>query len=117
MSKTPGGNKKTIGSIRSKAGMPAKAGRRKVYGKGSKHKTKHFGEGRGFSLDHDVKLSVAAAHRAPSGKALRDNLQIIHNLEREDHALGSDPFKWKRIRAHVRSGIVNSGDIKDRHFV
>jgi hypothetical protein len=117
MSKTPGGNKKTIGSIRAKAGMPAKAGRRKVYGKGSKHKTKHFGEGRGFSLDHDVKLSVAVAHRAPSGKALRDNLRIIHNLEREDHTLGSDPFKWKRIRAHVLSGIVNSGDIKDRHFV
>lgn len=56
MSKTPDGNKKTMGSIRAKAGMSAKAGRRKVYGKGSKHKTKHFGEGRGFSMDHDVKL-------------------------------------------------------------
>lgn len=116
MSKTPGGHKKTIGSIRAKAGMSAKAGRRKVYGKGSKRKTKHFGEGRGFSLDHGVKLSVAAAHRTPGGKVLRDDLQTIHNLEREDHTLGSDPFKWKRIRAHVRSGIVNSGDIKDRHF-
>lgn len=29
MAKTPGGNKKTLGSVRSKAGLPAKAGRRR----------------------------------------------------------------------------------------
>lgn len=29
MAKTPGGNKKTMGSVRAKAGLPAKAGRRR----------------------------------------------------------------------------------------
>jgi len=29
MAKTPGGNKKMLGSVRAKAGMPAKAGRRR----------------------------------------------------------------------------------------
>lgn len=116
MSKTPGGNKKTMGSIRAKAGMPAKAGRRKVYGKGSKHKTKHFGEGRGFIMDQNTSTKTELAHQPPSGKVLRDNLRVIHNLERTDTKLDSDPFKWGRIRAHVRAGIVNKADIVARHF-
>lgn len=37
MAKTPGGNKKTLGSIRSKAGLPAKAGRRRPAHLASEH--------------------------------------------------------------------------------
>lgn len=112
MTKTPGGNKKTIGSIRSKAGLPAKAGRRKLYSKGAKRKTKHFGEGRGFIMEHAVKES----HFPPAGVAKINGLRRISELQRNDTSLNSDVYCWERVKAHYIAGIVTSKDIQEKTF-
>ena len=114
MTKTPGGNKKTVGSIRAKANMPAKAGRRKLYGKNSKRKTKHFGGYDGFSMDYDVKHHPFGV---PTGVVRTRGMRDLDAAERADGNLGSDPFKWKRTKAHFLSGVITAKDVQEKSYI
>ena len=74
-------------------------------------KTKHFGRGNGFVMEHDVKPQVRSA---PMGHLRTSGLQKIDSLQRADTANLSDPFKWPRVRAHFLSGILTMGDLNEK---
>lgn len=102
--------KKSLGSVRAKAGLPAKAGRRKVYGHGSKPKQKTYGLGEGFIMkerqnnDENFHTQEEWSRIRSDAKRLAKDFQAISVIEKT-HKLVSDPFVFNRMRAHAKAGI------------
>lgn len=80
--------------------MPVKAGPKRIVAPGTKRKMKQYGEGKGFEIQQrDIVQAVP-----PSGTLLRERLNKVDQMERKAGS-NSDPFLFKRMRAHVRAGI------------
>lgn len=104
---------------RGKAGLPAKAGKRRpphiqrnadgdyIAAKSGQPRSAAPQPKPGFTMTHDVKPS--AVTRPPSGAALAHGLRKIDELARQWRASSSDPFAAKRLRTHFRLGLAELG--------
>jgi len=92
----------------------AKAGSRKVYGKGAKRKVKSFSDGtKRYCMPSMMKgekdltrteMEAITARRLAPSPTKTAALEQVTKLQR-NNGIGSDPFLYDRMRAHVRSGI------------
>lgn len=104
--KIKGSNKRTRGSIRAKAGLPAKAGKRKAYGPGITRKTKDWSAlGKGFQMTHDSPEIVVTP------EMVSDTLEYISGLKFHNT---TDMFARDRMVAHAKAGILTKEDLMPR---
>ena len=110
-------NSKTKASFKSraKAGLPAKAGKRRP------HNIKHDKDGNYIAADFKPRPKVDYDHQfkgyvmremrnehitpVPSGRVLSEGMDKIWQLERRA-GLFSDPFVFARMRTHFRHGLL-----------
>lgn len=104
---------------RSKAGLPAKAGKRRpphiqrdadgdyVAAKSGQPRRAVPQPKPRYAMLHDVKPQ--AVTRPPRGEALVKGLRKIDQLAREWRASSSDPFAAARLRTHFRHGLAELG--------
>ena len=101
---------------RSKAGLPAKAGKRRpphiqrdadgnyvAVKTGQPRKSAPIEKPR-YAMLHDVKPQ--AVTKPPRGAALASGLRKIDELARQWRASSSDPFAAARLRTHFRHGLA-----------
>lgn len=104
---------------RSKAGLPAKAGKRRpphieknadgdyIAAKSGQPRRASPQPKPRYAMLHDVK--AGAASKPPSGAALIKGLRKIDELARQWRASSSDPFAAARLRTHFRLGLAELG--------
>ena len=119
--KVKGSHKQSKGSIRAKAGLPARAGKRKPPAKAGPHVTtaaqrgkdkgkfpqpRAFTPGTGFQS-----TTTVPEHSAPSRAYFKKAMSEIDMLERRTAKSSiSDPFMFNRMRAHARVGVYYTQD-------
>lgn len=98
--------KSSKGSALAKAGMPAKAGRRKLPNQKGKHIKPIEHKKPGFEMKSDTKVAI----KRPS---LAETIPLHRKVNelRRTNKMVSDPFMWSRMKAHIDAGILTDDDL------
>lgn len=103
-----GGRKDQKGvNARRKAGLPAKAGKRKVYTTG-KRQVKPIPDGSDRFCMNTMHSSACPVMHS----TLKERKEIVEKVEKINFGpLSSDPFAKKRMIAHAYSGVLTADDM------
>ncbi len=91
------------GSQRARLGLPAKAGRRKVYGKGKRKMAKEWGQGNGFMMTKEVKAGSPGMWEDIRRARLVMPARVKEVLDRTIR----NPWDRMQAKAHWHAGILD----------
>lgn len=103
MSKESKAPSSSRGSVRARMGLDAKAGRRKVYGKGKRKMTKQWGQSTGYMMTKEVKPVKPGYWDSVRLARIVMPQRVKEVLERTIH----NPFDLMQAKAHWHSGILD----------